>query len=368
MASRQSQLRSLAKQIIIARKQHNTSLHLCGNPNCEMNGRINHICTNISTENEESKPEDSLKVLAQVFDVIPRNIRLQFKMIYFHHYNTSNNMKLEFPRNLGRAMPNIQFCTISDCPNLSSLDSILDQFMNLNVLTCISCQNITSMECLSSIPNESLLTKVCFDDCGLQTTKDDWGNGLIKLGRRVHNSQPEGITLTINNCNLLTHLPPSIKLLGSGDPKAKIDIFLTNSEALQKLPHELGEVENLSSLVILNCPKIQSVPWTLGRLPNSSFGFCGNMCKELSIAMKYVKRAPETLEFPMSELQPYFKSSLKRFFIGIIRLKILLHREGQHAIQRLYQPNGKGYQKSRDNFRRLVHTEYGIRKKQKLNY
>ena len=367
MDSRESQIRSLAKQIIQVGTQRNTSLHLYGKPIFTEDRQINHIYTNIIIDNEQLKPEDSLQVLAQVFDAIPGNICLQVHMIYFHHYSTSNNIKLEFPRNLGRTMPNVQFCTISDCVNLSSLDCIVEQFLNLNVLTCCSCENITSLGCLSSIPNESLLTKVYFDDCGLQSVSDDWRNGLIRLGRNIRNDQPEGITLSIANCNLLTHIPPSIKFLAASDRNVQFNLFLSNNKALQKLPLELGEL-NLSCLVLFDCPKLQSVPWTLGRFPDCSFGFCGKTSEELSHALKNAKHDPGSLELPMSELQPYFKASLKRFFIGIVRLKILLHREGQLAIERLYRPGGKGFRKSKDNFYRYANAEYRSRKKVKTHH
>ena len=366
MGSRESQIRSLANQIIkVGTQQHNASLHLCGKPGYNQDGRINHIYTNIITDNEPAKPEESLQVLAQIFDAIPVSFSLQINMIYFHHCSTSKNIQLVFPGNIGRVMPNVQFCTISNCDNLFSLDCIVEQFLNLNVLTCTSCKSITSLKCLSSIPNESLLTKVYFDDCGLQSTTDDWRNGLIRLGRNIRNDQPDGITLSINNCNLLTHLPPSIKFLGGGNRNVQLNLFLSNNRALQKLPHELGEL-NLSCLVLFDCPKVQSMPWTLGRFPDCSFGFCGKTSEELSLALKNAKRDPNSLELPMSELRPYFKASLKRFFIGIIRLKILFYREGQLAIERLYRPGGKGFRKSRNNFYRLANAEYGIRKKQKI--
>ena len=67
------------------------------------------------------------------------------------------------------------------------------------------------------------------------------------------------------------------------------------------------------------------MPQTLGRFPDCSFGFCGKTSEELSYVLKNAKRDPGSLELPISELQPYFKVSLKYFFIGIIRLKILLH-------------------------------------------
>ena len=361
MNSKTIQIRSLANQIIEAGRRHK-SLYLYGKPHDQGQGgdRINHVYTNIAIDNKSDKPEDSLQILAQVFDVIPTNVTLDIHIIFFGHYSTSSEIKLEFPPNLGRVMPNVKYCNVNDCINLSSLDSIVEQFLDLNVLNCKSCNDITSLECLSSIPDESLLTKVCFDECGLQTTtgEDDWTNGFISLGSKRRNSHDEGITFYITECNLLTHLPPSIKFLGA-DRNIKVHIFLSENEALRKLPHELGEIKNLSSLFIFDCPKLQNLPWTLGRFPECNLCFGGEKSNELLKVMQNVKWTDsEYGEACMSELQPYFKESLQRFFIGIIRLKILLHREGQLAIERLYRPGGKGFQKSQDRFYRLVRKEH----------
>ena len=171
-------------------------------------------------------------------------------------------------------MPNIQFCTIHNFANLSSLDCIIEQFLNLNILSCSSYKNITTLWCLSSIPNESVLSKVYFDNCRLQSTINDWKNSVTKLGRNIRNDQSERITISITNCNLLTHLLPSIKYLSADDWDIQLNLLLSNNNVLQKLPHELGEL-NLSYLVLFDYLKLKRMSWILGRFPDCSFSFCG---------------------------------------------------------------------------------------------
>ena len=83
----------------------------------------------------------------------------------------------------------------------------------------------------------------------------------------------------------------------------------------------------------------------IGQITQWQFRFFSNTGTELLLTIKNLKRDSGTLEFLMPELQSYFKAPLKRFFIGIICLKFVLHHEEKCVIQRLYRLGGKGFQK-----------------------
>lgn len=263
-------------------------------------------------------------------------------------------------------MPIVRYCNVTDCSRLSSLSSLVGQFLNINVLNCRRCESITSLASLAFIPEESLLSKVHFEACGLHCNIgniDDWRDGFIGLGRKRRNSHEEGITLSICNCNLLTHLPSSIKRLGAGDRNIEVNIYLDENDTLQKLPYELGDIQNLASLEINSCPGLTCLPWTLARFPHCSLSVGGEVSAELVQVFQqqcainsYNPEEHGDLSIP--ELKLYFQSSRRRFFLGIVQLKILLHREGQLAIDRLYRPGGKGFQRSQDHFQRMARKEF----------
>eukprot|EP00979_Chaetoceros_neogracilis_P011189 scaffold2719_cov266-Chaetoceros_neogracile.AAC.12 len=250
------------------------------------------------------------------------------------------------PSNLGRILADVQHCTFTNCPHLSSLESTVSQFTNLTVLVCRNCPSITSLSSLRSIHASSTLYNIAFKNCGIRVTPDDdWKEGLVALGR----TEFQMCILTIQECHNLTCLPPTIRHLH----KKQLTINLLSNDSLWQLPPMLlGEMFRLGNISLRKCPRIKNIPWSIGRLPLCSLSFvsCPDLFQEFYKAGVAVKSDKILVSGNVHDFKLYFQAQRRRFFFQIVLLKIMLRRAGKRAIDRLYRPGGAGYERSKERF------------------
>ena len=253
------------------------------------------------------------------------------------------------PSNLGRILTDVQHCTFTNCPNLSSLESTVAQFTNLTVLVCRNCPSMTSLSSLKTIHIRSTLYNIAFKNCGIRVTPDDdWKEGLLALGR----TEFQMCILTIQECHNLTCLPPSIQYLS----EKELTINLLSNDSLWQLPPVLGQMCRLGDISIRKCPRIKNIPWSIGRLPLCSLSFvsCPGLFKEFYKAGIPVKSDKILVSDNVHDFQLYFQAQRRRFFFQIVLLKIMLRRAAKRAIDRLYRPGGVAYERSKDRFEMMA--------------
>ena len=170
------------------------------------------------------------------------------------------------PLNLYSIFPNITSIEICDCPSFIDLSTIV-LHAKLERLSCINCETLDSLTTLSTIPKESALCHLRFWWCGLSILKDDWLEGFESLS----NVNSTKLDIDVYHCNSLTCLPTSIARL-AGTRIKKINISLVSNSNMTDIPSTLGDLNNLKSLTISNCPNLWQLPWQLTRL-NSYVAF-----------------------------------------------------------------------------------------------
>ena len=295
----------------------------------------------------------SSTVLFDVFqELIRKEIQSEIWYVTFGGFDFE-----ELPQNIGQVLIELKYCIFIDCPNVSSLGTTVCQFPLLQVLVCRCCPSLTSFSSLEVLPRNSLLCNVAFKDCGLQVTSDDgWDKGLQALGRTTASM----CILTIQNCPYLKVLPSSIINLSK---KSCTQIVLVSNSALKRLPLELGDLRNLKTLRIHHCPQIQELPWTMSRIPECSISVNDNPVLIENLAefviindgQKMANCASRSsFRIKVSEIEAYFKDRRRRFIMGIIKLKIYLHRGRKRAIERLYRPGGAVFHRSKINFETMA--------------
>ena len=275
----------------------------------------------------------------------------------------SNYSMATLPNNLHRLFPNVNSAQIVNCPRFSSLSTAVSQFGNLTRLSCEGCESLTSLKTLSALPIESHLQAIVFCRCGLRVTSDDdWAPGmeaLARLGRRCHCHQvhqtntsiseerSDYIHITISSCDSLDRIPASIGKL-SKTKKDMVLLYLKRNNNLRHLPHILGEIPKLNTLVIDSCPKLTRLPWSLSRTA-IDLSNMGELISSLGLISQSNLFAPFFTIDP-GTLDPYFKVYRRKFCRGLFRLAVLVGRARKRAIHRLCVPGGKWYERSRQSF------------------
>lgn len=263
-----------------------------------------------------------------------------------------NFTMVSLPNNLHRLFPNVKLVRIVNCPRLSSLSAVVNQFVHLTHLSCVGCESLSSLASLLTLPVESHLKTLEFCRCGLRvTSEDDWKPGMEGLARMGRGPEIHGVAdtmhLLIKGCDSLDCIPPSIGIL-SDTAKDLVVLYLKGNKNLRHLPHVLGEIPKLNSLVIDNCPRITRLPWSLSRTGIELSGM-GKLIS--SLGLKNEARGCE----PYFTIQPgaldrYFSAYRKRLCRGLFRLVMLVGRSRKRAIDRLCCPGGLWYERSRESF------------------
>lgn len=259
--------------------------------------------------------EDSIQIeLNPNFDSI-HDLFQELK--YNHHVKLTQFTKLVFvdhnftqlPTNLASVLPNIQELTITSCKKFNNMDSSIDQFLHLRQINCVKCPALKSLSSLANMSEGCTLRHFVFDMCGLEVRPSDtWSEGLRALGKlRIH-PKKDCVSITIGSCDQLESLPSTIGYLKN--IPLRLDITFNNR--LRRLPHALGDLVYLKSLIcrVSKHITIDSLPWSMGRLqPN------------------VLVWLPKTDGIrTIGDLEPHFSKSRKRFFYGLVQLKIALDR------------------------------------------
>ena len=123
------------------------------------------------------------------------------------------------------------------------------------------------------------------------------------------------------------------------------------------LPHELGDIPQLSILGIENCPKITHLPWTISRLPE-------NLCIDLSNMNELLKNMGLAKEaklfgppfFTVCPREVYFLDKRTKFYNGLFWLAVHFGRARKRAIDRLYAPGGIRYEQTKQSFQSAMNS------------
>lgn len=291
----------------------------------------------IEEDSVQIETDSTFECIHEVFESLQRKNQNQphhyhLKMMQFTKLVFVNHTFTHIPWNIANVLPNIQDLTITSCPNYRDMDSSVRLFPKLQQINFIKCPSLQSLNSLSRIPPESNLRIFVFDMCGLRVTnKDDWSDGFKAIGKirvsRNHElemvpsprrpskfsssskiSKGSYISLTIGSCDKLQSIPSSIGYLK--DIPLRIDI--TFNPRLRRLPPNLGDLANLQSLICRVSKYIhkESLPWSMGRLPPNIPIWLPNKDGILTIG----------------DLGPAFRESRKRFFRGLVHLKVVLDR------------------------------------------
>eukprot|EP00579_Thalassiosira_antarctica_P000076 CAMPEP_0201868050 /NCGR_PEP_ID=MMETSP0902-20130614/2093_1 /ASSEMBLY_ACC=CAM_ASM_000551 /TAXON_ID=420261 /ORGANISM="Thalassiosira antarctica, Strain CCMP982" /LENGTH=356 /DNA_ID=CAMNT_0048393339 /DNA_START=214 /DNA_END=1281 /DNA_ORIENTATION=- len=257
------------------------------------------------------------------------------------------------PDNLDRLFPNVINIHVVNCPKFSSLSTAV-AIRHLTHISCTECTSLTSMTSLSTMPIDSQLETLSFNGCGLTVTRDDdWGPGMEALARAGRTTQGF-LSISISGCESLTRLPSSIGKL-KDTIRDRVLIYLRRNINLSHIPHELGDVTNLKTLGIENCPKISQLPWTLSRLNASTCIDLSNTWGLISnMGMTKTAKAFGPPFLTIDPTIPYFSNTRKKFYHGLFWLIVHFGRARKRAIERLYAPGGTRYEESRERFEEAI--------------
>jgi hypothetical protein len=289
--------------------------------------------------------------------------------VTFHDFHFT-----ELPANLGRVLENVVgTCTFTNCPNLSSLRAIVEQFPNLSCIKCIECPSLTSLSSLAAIPPHVPLKSLSFDRCGLRVTPDDsWDEAMRMISRtkRARYGHGRHRSLILRQfhiefiaCPSLETLPPCIGHLNKKDADI-ISIRLHNNLKMSSISCDIGKLTNLRKLEITECPNIQKLPWSICRVNKKCEILMdhsmSDLRKNLQDAGAEVTEAFDDYDYEcsVSDLEPYFCIQRRKFYYGILKLAVLVNRARTRAIDRLYKPGGIGFEKSRVNFETMMSEHF----------
>eukprot|EP00558_Chaetoceros_sp_UNC1202_P011616 CAMPEP_0197239850 /NCGR_PEP_ID=MMETSP1429-20130617/6258_1 /TAXON_ID=49237 /ORGANISM="Chaetoceros sp., Strain UNC1202" /LENGTH=242 /DNA_ID=CAMNT_0042699359 /DNA_START=51 /DNA_END=776 /DNA_ORIENTATION=+ len=170
----------------------------------------------------------------------------------------------EFPPDIDirSVFPDFTECSFHDCSKLSSLKNITD-IVTLEKLGCAKCPSIISLSSLASLPRASHLKELIINSCNLNPThEDDWDDAFQAIGNATGSND---FTLSIISDDTMTFLPSSIRHLKEKLGNVRFELRMNSN--LQRLPYEIGQLQNMVWLQIIRFPASTSLPWTIGRLP-----------------------------------------------------------------------------------------------------
>lgn len=293
----------------------------------------------IEDDSVQIETDSTFECIYEIFSSLQKDHDPQhpLKMMQFTKLVFVNHTFTHLPWNISNILPNIQDLTITSCPNYCDMDSSVRPFFKLQQINCIKCPSLKSLNSLSRIPPDSKLRNFVFDMCGLRVTrKDNWSEGFQALGkirmnqhddlnelktpRSRHRHPPNNdscISITIGSCDKLQSIPSSLGYLK--DIPLRIDI--TFNPRLRRLPPNLGDLVQLKSFICRQNKYIhkENLPWSMGRLPTNVPIWLPNKDGILTIG----------------DLEPVFRASRRRFFRGLVHLKIVLDRFHRRMVVQL---------------------------------
>lgn len=289
--------------------------------------------------------------------------------VTFHDFHFT-----KLPANLGRVLENVVgTCTFTNCPKLSSLGGIVEQFSNLSCIKCIDCPSLVSLSSLADIPSCVPLKSLSFDRCGLRVTPDDnWEKAMCMISRTRRARYGHGRNLSsilrqfhieFIACPFLETLPSCISHLNEKDADT-ISIRLHNNPNMRSISCDIGKLKNLKKLEITECTNIKNLPWTLCRVNNRCEilmdSSMSDLRKNLQDGGAKVIEAFDDYDYEcsVSDLEPYFCPQRRKVYYGILKLAVLIHRAKIRTIDRLYKPGGTGFEKSRVSFEHMVREHF----------
>lgn len=263
------------------------------------------------------------------------------------------------PSNLqvGSVLPNVLWVSLHNCPRLSNLQTIFEQFLSIQKLMCHDCHALTSLSSLSAIMPTTPIRRLYFDCCGLHITKnDDWDAGMRALAQ-VRNISDFSLVLRFNS-NLET-IPSSIAHLK--DLQCPVELRLISNRKLKSIPHCMGDILNLKRLDLVQCPFIETLPFSLGRVSEDCMISMDKSNEkritELKESVKDIEqrewRSRCGYELQVKDLDCYFQEKRRTFIRGVLKLRKYLDQAEQRAITRYYSPDGKGFVVAKNEFEKL---------------
>jgi len=214
----------------------------------------------------------------------------------------------------------------------------------------VECFSITSLSSLSSLPKESRFKGIHIYHCDLNPThEDDWDEAFQAIGNTTGSNDFE---LNINYQKRMTYLPSSIEHLKA--KRGELKICLRDNPKLQRLPIEIGHLQNMTVLDIDERLAPISLPWTIGRVSPK--------CRVLRRVLGGSRaRQARVIEQTVEDMEEQFKFPRERFITGFVNLSIISNRKGATLMEELYRPGGRGHKRSREAFEKevndMVNTE-----------
>jgi hypothetical protein len=306
----------LQKEYTLGKSQHNC-LIVSGR-------RVSHSNSVPSVHIEEDSVQielnpnfESIHTLFQELKHVHHVKLIQFtKLVFVDHDFT------HLPTNLASVLPNIKELTITSCKHYNNMDSSVDQFLCLRHINFVKCPELKSLSSLANISERCKLRHFVFDMCGLEVQPyDTWSEGLCALGKLRINPKTDCVSITIGSCDQLKSLPSSIGYLKN--IPLRLDITFNN--CLRRLPHALGDLIYLKSLICRVSKHISkdSLPWSMGRLhPN---------------VLVWLPKKEGIMT--IRDLEAHFSQSRRKFFYGFVMLKIALDRFHIRLQQRHHHRN-----------------------------
>lgn len=97
-------------------------------------------------------------------------------------------------------------------------------------------------------------------------------------------------------------------------------IYLSDNSNLQKLPYDIGQLQNMVDLEIRDCPASKSLPWTIRRISDTrgdrGFGYCS-----------------DENEQTVKDMEPQFKVPRQKLITGLINFSIFSSHKGADLIE-----------------------------------
>jgi len=260
-------------------------------------------------------------------------------------------------QHLAAAFPNISQFILYNCPQLNdlSLSPLLSLFPNIMMLHLHGCRGIQSLDFLSCNPPPApphglglQLTILDMKDCGL-VYSPSWETSIRALtlalsqsqsrSRSTNSDSDRDLQITIRDCHELQMIPSSIGLLRNN----LTYLHLGNLPKLTSLPAAIGDLHKLDLLVVRNT-SIVNLPQEIGRLQDGcQVDLSGGTTTTMICP-------PRCFRGSVCAMRRYFAEKRLRVFRGLVRLVILFQKARMRAVDRLFEPGGKGYKRCRESF------------------
>lgn len=318
-------------------------------------------------------------------------------MEHCHEEEMEEEEEIRLPFDLlNRLFPNFHgSLTIANSPYLTSshLDDLLTNDFGRNVthLTFVNCPKLTCLGFLSkALPSQPTLSpgggrfsqrihleSLSISNCGLVASstytynhatqnrtqnqkQNDSTNHTTFLDPLYHDAMEAwsmtttstDIELSIDNCPGIQCFPMSI--IDHLQDKLSI-LTLRHLPNLKRLPPEIGQLQRLKLLVIEKTG-ITHLPLEIGRLnyDQCHVAILDGSKSHINNNLPIMKSPPKEYRGSIQAMQRYFTIQRIQICRGWVWLYLLFRRARLRALERLYQPGGRGYKRCRDRFYRSM--------------